>query len=99
MFLSRLNCLVDAPGASKRKQRNDKPAALCCRERISDKLAELILLLFCSGEEKTETVEAMNGFAFSFWFDGALAGAHRLDRCDQSWQHIGLRDGNIVRAE
>src|SRR5216684_1775492 len=99
MFLSRLNWPVDAAGTSKRKERNDRPAVLRCKERISDKLAELILLLLWGGEEKIETVETVDGFAFSLGLDGALAGSHRLDRRDESRKHGGFGYRDIVRAQ
>src|SRR5713226_6112432 len=91
--------LGDATGTSELKKRIAKPAALYRRERMSDALLELILLLFRGSEKKIESSKRMDGFAFSRRFDRALAGANRLDRFDEFRKYIRLRDGNVVCAE
>src|SRR5713226_8219303 len=91
--------LGDATGTSELKKRIAKPAALYRRERMSDALLELILLLFRGGEKKIESSKRMDGFAWPRRFDLALTGANRLDRFDEPRKHVWQRDGNVVRAE
>src|SRR6266851_5350629 len=99
MFLSCLVWFENALGVNCKKKRIAKPAVLCCRERISGELLELILLLLGGGEKKIKTAKRMQGFAFSCGLDAALAGAHRLDGGDESRQHRRFGHWEVVRAQ
>src|SRR5882762_2368535 len=99
MDFSRLAWPLDAFGATVTKTKHAQMSDLGPEKNIKDQLQELVFLLFRSGEQKRETVEAVNGFAFSFRLDAALARSYRLDGGDEFRKHIGLRDGDVVRAQ
>ncbi len=89
----------DAPGAQPRKIRNAKPAILKSEKRISGGRVQEILLLAGSGKKKSEAVKSVDGFAFPCGLDGALTGAHCLDRFDEFRENIRIRTGDVVRAQ
>ena len=66
---------------------------------MSDELLQLIFLLLRGAEKKIETVEGVNGFAFSRGLDGSLARPHRLNRGDEPWEHGRFGYRVIVRTE
>src|SRR5229473_2415000 len=99
MDLSRLLWPLDAFGAREARTRHAQTSDLESGKDIKGHLKDLVFLLFRSGEQKRETVEAVDGFAISFGLDAALAGSHRLDRGDEFRKHVGLRDGNVVCAQ
>src|SRR5882762_3861458 len=61
--------------------------------------AQESLLLAGSGEKKSEAVKTVDGLTFSFGLDGALAGAHRLNRFDEFRKHLRLCDRDIVGSQ
>src|SRR5438094_543212 len=66
---------------------------------MSGEFLQLIFLLLGGGKKKIETIEAVDGFAFSARLDGSLAGAHRLDRDNESRKHGRFGHGDVVRAQ